>query len=135
MTNVTSAYWTSNFKYKFQFESDGGNNFYLDDINIYPGSPSDDLILGGDERAGLGHLTLFPNPVEDELNVRFDLNNAQQVEFLVQDIAGKVVQSRYVQGQTGANLVVLGTEGISSGMYFLQIRSGGTQQSIQFVVK
>jgi PKD repeat protein len=135
MTNVTSAYWTSNFKYKFQFESDGGNNFYLDDINIYPGSPSDDLILGVDERAGLGHLTLFPNPVEDELNVRFDLNNAQQVEFLVQDIAGKVVQSRYVQGQTGANLVVLGTEGISSGMYFLQIRSGGTQQSIQFVVK
>jgi PKD repeat protein len=135
MTNVTSSYWTSDFKYKFEFESDGGNNFYLDDINIYPGSPSNDLVVGVEEQAELGHLTLFPNPAEAEVNVRFDLSNAQEVEFFIQDISGKVVKASYIQGASGANLVVIGTEELSSGMYFLKINAGGMQQSIQFVVK
>lgn len=135
MTNITSQYWISNFKYKFEFESDGGNNFYLDNINIYPGSPSNDLVVEVEEQADLGHLTLFPNPAEDELNVRFDAGNAQQMEFYIQDISGKTVKTIVVQAAAGSNLVVLGTDELASGMYFLNINAGGTQKAIQFVVK
>lgn len=135
MTNITSAYWTDNFRYKFEFESDGGNNFYLDDINIYAGAPSFTVVVGLEEQAELDQLTLFPNPADNEVNVRFNVANSQVVDFKVQDITGTVVQNVSVQAATGSNLVVLGTEELAAGMYFLQINTGGTQQSIQFVVK
>lgn len=135
MTNITSSYWVNNFKYKFEFESDGGNNFYLDNINIYSGSPSNNLVIGVEEQAEFGHLTLFPNPTESELNIRFDAGNAQQMEFHIQDLSGKIVKTIVVQAAAGANLVVLGTEELASGMYFLKIDTSGAQQAIQFVVK
>lgn len=135
MTNITSAYWVDDFRYKFEFESDGGNNFYLDNINIYAGSASGNLVVGMNEEEELGQLTLFPNPAEEEVNVRFNTSNAQNVEFYIQDISGKVIKTTTIQAASGSNLVVLGTEELASGMYFLQINASGLQQSIQFVVK
>jgi hypothetical protein len=35
VTNMTSAYWVENFRFKFEFKAGGGNNIYIDDINIY----------------------------------------------------------------------------------------------------
>src|SRR5690606_31964793 len=46
MTNVTNIYWNENFRFKFQFTAAGGNNVYVDDINIYAGPPSNDIVLG-----------------------------------------------------------------------------------------
>ena len=135
MTNITSAYWVDNFIYKFEFESDGGNNFYLDNINIYAGGSNNDLVVGLEDQETFTELTLFPNPVEDEVNVRFNLNNAQNVDFYIQDISGKMIKSHTVQAAVGSNLVVLGTDELASGMYFLNISSGESQQAIQFVVK
>ncbi|MFT6501981.1 MAG: PKD repeat protein [Crocinitomicaceae bacterium] len=135
MTNITSAYWVDNFIYKFEFESDGGNNFYLDNINIYAGGANNDLVVGLEDQETFTELTLFPNPVEDEVNVRFNVNNAQNVDFYIQDISGKMIKSHTVQAAVGSNLVVLGTDELASGMYFLNISSGESQQAIQFVVK
>ena len=56
---------------KFRFEWNGGNNFYLDDINLYVGSASNDLVLGVQETATISGVELFPNPVDDELQVKF----------------------------------------------------------------
>ena len=135
MTNITSSYWIDNFRYKFVFESDGGNNFYLDDINLYPGDPSDELVAGLVENGDLGELSLYPNPADQEVNVRFSVSNAQQVEVLIQDVTGKTLKRNVVIANVGSNVVVLGTQELASGMYFLNIASGGSAQSMQFVVK
>ena len=50
-------------------------------------------------------------------------------------ISGKMIKSHTVQAAVGSNLVVLGTDELASGMYFLNISSGESQQAIQFVVK
>jgi len=34
LTNVDASFFTANFKFKFMFIYQGGNNFYLDDINL-----------------------------------------------------------------------------------------------------
>ena len=133
MTNVTSAYWVDNFRYKFEFESDGGNNMYLDNINIYAGSPSDELVASLDEQDAIGHITLFPNPTEGDITVRFDAANTQEVNMRVVDVTGKVVNTNSVNATAGANLVVLGTESYAPGMYFLKI--DGSTNALQFVVK
>lgn len=135
MTNVTSNYWVDNFRYKFEFQSDGGNNLYIDDINIYTGSPSDAIVVGLEENESFTRLTVFPNPTEGELTVRFDVAAAQAMNLEVVDITGKVIQSNTVQALSGTNAVVLGTESLASGMYFLNVKGGASSQAIQFVVK
>jgi len=135
MTNVTSDYWVDNFRYKFRFESDGGNNFYLDEINIYAGSPSDELVAGIAEEGEIAELSLFPNPTDGEVNVRFAVNNNEAAVLTVQDISGKVVKSHMVNALTGSNLVILDTEELAAGSYFLNIRVAGIQKTLQFIVK
>lgn len=135
MTNVTSAYWVNNFRYKFSFEAGGGNNMYIDNINIYSGSPSDELIAGVSENEGVSGLSVYPNPTVGELNVRFDLNNAQNTNVEVQDLAGKTIQSHQVHANAGANIVSVSTAQLASGMYFLKVTTAGTQETVQFVVK
>jgi hypothetical protein len=71
MVNVTSDYWVENFRYKFEFEGNNGNNFYLDDINIYPGSPSENIVLGLNPMESIEDLVVYPNPPENEVNLAF----------------------------------------------------------------
>lgn len=135
MTNVTSAYWTDQHRVRFEFESDGGNNIYLDDINIYAGAPSDAIVGISETEFDIEALSVFPNPTEKDLNIRFSLNSAQRANLNVQDVTGKVVQSAEINGTEGSNLVMMNTSALASGMYFLKVQVGGTQKTIQFVVK
>lgn len=135
MTNVTSQFWTENFRYRFRFEGKGGNNVYVDDINIYKGAPSNDIILGVNNLSLIDGLSLYPNPTDAELNVSFNVNSNQNMNFVVTDVLGKVVQTSSIQAASGSNLVVLSTDNLSNGMYFLQIGNETSKQVIQFVVK
>lgn len=135
MTNVTSTYWVDNFRYKFRFESDGGNNFYLDNINIYPGAPSDDLVLGIAEEGEFADLALYPNPADAEVNLRFTVNNAQQMVITVKDITGKQVKDLLVNAAAGTNLVMMDTNELSSGSYFMTISNGEIAQTMKFVIQ
>ncbi len=44
ITNIISSFWTSNSRIKFEFEGNGGNNLFLDEINLYPSGPVDTLV-------------------------------------------------------------------------------------------
>ena len=46
ITNTLSSNWNKNFRYKFRFEGENGNNLYLDNINIYPSGPTNGLVAG-----------------------------------------------------------------------------------------
>lgn len=136
MTNVTSSYYVDNFRYKFEFESDGGNNIYLDDINIYDGAPSDDLIIGIDEvEVTVGGFSIYPNPTEDELNIEFSLSGIEKAQITIADISGKVAQKSIVLANEGNNLVFVNTSELNSGVYFVKVNVGGVENIAQFIVK
>ena len=135
MTNVTSGYWTDEFRCRFEFNSDGGNNIYLDDINIYAGSPSDVVVGISESEFDIDALSVFPNPTEKDLNIRFSLKSAQQANLIVQDVTGKIAQTATINGTEGSNLVLMNTANLATGMYFLKVQIGDSQKTIQFVVK
>jgi PKD repeat protein len=135
MTNITSNYWEENFRYKFNFEAGGGNNFFLDNINIYQGAPSDVLVVGLDEQSGLAGVSAYPNPTDGDLNIRFSVNVAQTARIQIQDLSGKILQTHAVNANPGANLVFVDTKALSAGMYLLQVSGAGGQETVQFVVK
>lgn len=139
VTNITSSYFVDNFRYKFTFEGGGGNNLYLDNINIYEGAPSDDIVdgsgVGLNELSSLNGLSIYPNPASHELNVAFNTKVAQQVKVQLQDLSGKIAQQHQIQAAQGSNLVVLETSNLSAGVYFMTIESNGFKDVKQFVVK
>lgn len=138
VTNITSSYLVDNFRYKFQFEAGGGNNIYIDNINIYEGAPSDDLVdgtTGINEIAPINGLSIYPNPVDEELTVDFIASSAQPVVLTIQDISGKIASQYKVNANEGSNLVLMDTQKLSSGVYFVEVKTEGSRQVKQFIVK
>jgi len=135
VTNITSGYWTDQARVRFEFESDGGNNIYIDDINIYAGAPSDEIVNVAENGFDIEALSVFPNPTEKDLNIRFSLKNADRANLIIQDVSGKIAQTAEINASEGSNLVMMNTANLASGMYFLKVQIGGSQKTIQFVVK
>jgi PKD repeat protein len=135
MTNVTSNYFTDKFRVLFRFEGEGGNNIYLDDINLYNGGPSNELVTGIVEHSSISHLEMFPNPADDELNVSFDLPNSDDLTISMIDLSGKVIQKHLVKAKEGKNLVMMNTQELAAGMYQLVMVSSNGQKTLPFIVK
>jgi PKD repeat protein len=135
MTNVTANYFSENFRMKFRFEGDNGNNFYLDDINLYKGSPSNEVVLGLAEAGSIEELSLYPNPTEESVNLRFSIATDEKANVLIRDISGKVLQQSELFAKQGSNLVMLDVSDLAAGMYFVQLRIGTSEKTLQFVVK
>jgi PKD repeat protein len=135
MVNITSAYWIENFRYKFKFEGETGNNIFLDDINIYAGPASNDIVLGVAEQNEIGSIELFPNPTEGELNLRFSATSAAQANIQITDVYGKINNIHTIQAASGSNLILLDSSTLSAGIYFLSLQVGEGKSVMQFVIK
>jgi hypothetical protein len=133
MINVTNLYFTPNFKMKFRFEADGGNNIYLDDINLYAGAPSDNLVLGINDLNDINNVELYPNPTEGDVHIKFSANQAEKMVVQITDITGKVVSTSQIASKEGSNLIIVPTDGMSSGTYFVKL--GNNAKALKFVVK
>ncbi|RYM35477.1 T9SS type A sorting domain-containing protein [Brumimicrobium glaciale] len=134
MTNITASYWTTDFRFKFEFESDGGNNLYLDDVNIYEGSSSEDPLSVSNEDL-IKSFSVYPNPADHMANVTFSIENNQNVNVSLVNMMGQTIQSNTIQAQTGSNLVMLDTEKIQAGIYLVKVNIGGAQQVKRLIIK
>lgn len=132
MTNVTSQFWVDLFRVKFQFESDGGNNFFLDDINIYSGGPSE---LSVAEENEFSEFNVFPNPASNEVNVSFSLESAQNTKISLLNTLGQTVKDFDIQANSGNNLVLIGTEEFDAGVYIIKVQTQGKEQTKRLIIK
>jgi PKD repeat protein len=135
MTNVTAAYWVPNFRFKLQFTAGGGNNVYIDDINLYAGDPSDNIVLGLTDLESLQDINLFPNPTDNELQISFTSQTGDQLDFAITDLSGKLIKSLPVNAHEGANLVFIETTDLSAGTYLIKITGSAQARTLTFVKK
>jgi PKD repeat protein len=108
----------SNVRIKFEFESDGGNDIYIDDINIQGATG----IVEAED--GISSFNVFPNPANDNTTVEFNLNEAQSMNVDIVDLNGKTVQSLH-NGMLSAGLhrLPVSTAELSAGMYFVRLQN------------
>ncbi|HEU4717501.1 MAG TPA: T9SS type A sorting domain-containing protein [Bacteroidia bacterium] len=70
-------------------------------------------------------LKVFPNPVVDNSNVTFRLDNAGAATVSIYDLSGKLVSSKEYQDLTaGNNTVQFGTDGFTKGTYIIMVTQG-----------
>lgn len=82
-------------------------------------------------------LTLFPNPVEDLLNIHIQSENRQNVESVILDLSGrKIVHLHQInQLNEGDNAFRVDLNDLPQGIYLLEIK-GETIKTVQrFIVK
>lgn len=137
VTSIINSYFTNDFRFKFQFTGNGGNNIYLDDINLYKGEPSDTNVLGiADNKISHNNeIILYPNPTDYELNVRFSVVSDNVVSLQIKDLTGKTCQEQTINAQKGTNLAILITDDLANGMYFLTTKIGENEKTIPFIVR
>ncbi len=129
ITNITASYLTSNFRIKFSFETGGGNNLYIDDINITGPVGVEDLTYDF-------NLSSFPNPFDGNTTISFELNNETETEVAIYDVIGKKVMvlanGNLSQGKHSFN--VNGSE-LESGVYFVKLKAGNRATMKRIIVQ
>ncbi len=119
VTNISSTSHVSDFRFKFIFESDGGNNLYLDDINVN-GMP-----VGIDELGrGVPELMVLPNPAHETARLGFTLRAPAVCRLDMLDATGRTVRSANLGQRAGNQLIDLPLAGLEPGTYFIQLIAG-----------
>ncbi len=126
---IPLSFMTSGFRFKFVFSSSGGNNFYIDDINI-------------DVNAGINYLDevyatfqLFPNPTIQKINISFLLLEEKKLSLSILNILGQSIFKKDKENYTaGMQSIIIDSEGILPGIYFINVSDGIDSFKKQFIV-
>ncbi len=81
---------------------------------------------------GERRLLLYPNPATEHVVVEYDLQGAERGEVLVRDPLGRTVHAMRVQERKGQ--FVLAMQAFSSGIYMLELRSGGRSIQVEKLI-
>lgn len=134
LSGISSNYWTKDFRIKIDFQGNGGNNLFIDDINIYPTSPKEDIQVSVTDLSNSIPVFLSPNPVEDRLVVQLDQNFAS-LHFTVVDISGKIMINRFNKEGNALNQFEINTSELQSGAYLLHVQTEQGVVTKHFIVK
>lgn len=107
---------SSNVRIKFEFLSDGGNDIFIDDINIAGVSG----VMSPDE--GINSFNVYPNPAQDNTMVEFTTENRENINVEIIDLTGKVVQNVF-SGElaNGTHQFPVQTAELSAGIYLVRL--------------
>ena len=83
---------------------------------------------------GIKLYPLYPNPVKDEMNIPFSVENNMKLTFTCYDILGKQVFFEQKNFSKGRYNQEFSTNDIANGMYFLKVSNGTEQKVHKFFV-
>ncbi|HSH68049.1 MAG TPA: T9SS type A sorting domain-containing protein, partial [Bacteroidia bacterium] len=100
--------------------TDGGNNLYIDNINL--GAIPTGL---EDQDASDYSLLLYPNPANTFFTIEYQLPKSENVFYEIMDITGrKIISSEAIKQSEGFHQVSVQTGELSVGMYYVKMKIG-----------
>ncbi len=80
-------------------------------------------------------VLVSPNPSDDFANVSYQLNQTGEVNFIVYDLAGRIIEKEMQQvTSSGKQFKKMNTESFASGTYLIQINVNGQIVNTKLVV-
>lgn len=122
----------SNLYFMFRFTSDGGNNVYIDDINISGTSAT------GINEASLGNaFNIYPNPIDESTVVELMLTEKQRIDISLVDVLGREISTIFKgEMQEGEHLFPVSDQSkLSAGVYFVKVNMDGRSFTKKMIVK
>ncbi|MDG2343339.1 MAG: M43 family zinc metalloprotease [Flavobacteriales bacterium] len=126
--SLVSIYLVNDFRFKFKFVNGGGNDLYIDDINL-----SGPLSLRDNEK--INDFYVFPNPARNELNVSFNLlSQITNASVLLVDALGREIKTiNNASLNIGHNQFTVDLSSYPSGFYFVKIDSQERKLITKFI--
>ena len=123
-----SNYLVSDFRFKFKFVNGGGNDLYIDDINL-----SGSVSINQSEK--VFNFSVYPNPVLDNLIISFSsLTNLTDPFLEIMDGAGRIINSTYLNNLSkGENNLEISSSNLESGWYIIKIISNEKSFATKFL--
>ena len=124
-------YMVPQLRIRFEFESKGGNNVFLDDINVY-GVDSLGNVLGldpTDSPAGQA-LIAYPNPSRGSVTVQA-MWAASDAQLRLRDAVGRIERDIPLRGAQGQTIQL---DGLTPGMHLLELLVEDRREVIRLVV-
>jgi len=116
---------------QFEFTSEGGNNIYIDDINITGAVGIEDM------NNVISEFQIYPNPVSYDSYVSFYLNENKNTQFTIYDMIGRVVYSKNMGVlPQGAHDYAFNefTNNLKAGVYLFEMNADGVKSTRKIVL-
>jgi hypothetical protein len=84
------------------------------------------------ETDGNSSLSIFPNPVSDQLHISYKTAQACKVQFAIVNVQGSIVQQQSLSSQSGTNHATFAVNHLPVGLYILRLQSGSILETIKF---
>jgi PKD repeat protein len=105
----------SSFHIRFQLTNGGGNNFYLDDLNIT-------TLIGTPEFAQAPSIQVFPNPASKGSTIHLNSSMLTKARVELLSMQGHLLISKETELKTGENTLFNGESlSLSSGIYLVRV--------------
>lgn len=99
------------------------------------GSPKSPVILTFNVDGVGDALTVYPNPVDDELNIKGVVDNNEDVSIEIFDLTGKLVYSSTVTVSDYTLEALVNMTDFTSGSYMLKVTQNGESNTFKIVKK
>lgn len=118
--NLSTYSTNSNVLIKIVNVTDGGNNLYIDNINL------GNVFTGIENQNATDHsLSIFPNPSSTSFTLEYLLSESDNISYEIIDITGREITSSASGKQSiGLYQVSVSTSEFSDGIYFLKMKIG-----------
>ena len=122
VSNILETFLVENFKVKFRWESDGGNNVYLDDINLTEVVSSENI------DAKSINTQLYPNPTNGNSVLEFTLTEQSSCSIFLTDMTGRrVLDVMNSQLEAGVQNIQMETAALAKGSYIVVLNVNGKE--------
>ncbi|MFK7922122.1 MAG: nidogen-like domain-containing protein [Bacteroidia bacterium] len=105
--------------YRITQVQSNGELSYSAVIKIAFGDPNSQF-----SQASISLIGVGPNPLQEQLNIRYSLGTANDIQYKLVDITGKMILSGSQSGQIGENQFSLNLPALSAAMYVISLNDG-----------
>lgn len=129
ITNISTSFFVEDFRFKFWFESDGGNDLWLDDINLSSNT------VGLDETADIdgAQLSVVPNPAMNDAVAVVTLAKPGNTRVELMDATGRLVMLlSNGRMNAGTTRVTIPTNALEQGVYLVRVQQENKTRVTRF---
>jgi hypothetical protein len=89
--------------------------------------------IGVNELASVSNVSLFPNPSNSDVSVKYTSKTETELSVNVYDIAGKNVIATTSRNQAGENTIHIESASLEAGVYFIELKDAVSSKKIKFI--
>lgn len=135
--DTATEYWSPQFEAPlFAYHKGSSSIFGQVEFYTYAEVLTAETVATGEPGLSSIDLQIFPNPVVDRSNLRFDLEKGGKATILVSDAQGRQVHSQQLGTISAGNTQTeLDFNALPSGTYFIALQVNGQFKGVRKIVK